>query len=100
MVEDTLSNMYLSIIQPHFSYCLVWGCCWTTELKALQTQQNRTARIVTSSPLDAPVAPPLGRLGWPTINILIIIVIIIIIIIIIMIYIYTGLLGQLEGYYQ
>ena len=70
--EDTLSNMYLSIIQPHFSYCcFVRGCCWTTELKTLQTQQNRADRIVTSSPLDAPVAPRLRRLGWPTINILI-----------------------------
>ena len=70
--EDTLSNMYLSIIQPQFSYCYsVWGCCVTTKLKTLQKLQNRVARIVTSSHFDTPAAPLLQRLGWPTINVLI-----------------------------
>ena len=61
--------MYLSIVQPHFSYCCsVWGCCGATKLKTLQKLQNRAARIVTGSPLDTPTAPLLQRLGWPSIE--------------------------------
>ena len=72
MQEDTLSNMYLSIIQPHFSYCCsVLECCGTTKLKALQKLQNRAARIVTSSPFDTPAAPLWQWLDRPTINALI-----------------------------
>ena len=67
--EDTLRNMYLSIVQPHFSYCCsVWGCCGATKLKTLQKLQNRAARIVTGSPFDTPAAPLLQRLGWPSID--------------------------------
>ena len=67
--ENTLRNMYLSIVQPHFSYCCsVWGCCGATKLKTLQKLQNRAARIVTGSPLDTPTAPLLQRLGWPSIE--------------------------------
>ena len=61
--------MYLSIVQPHFSYCCsVWGCCGATKLKTLQKLQNRAARIVTSSPLDTPAAPLLQLLCWPSIE--------------------------------
>ena len=36
MQEDTLGNMFLSVIQPHFSYCCsVLGFCETTKLKTL-----------------------------------------------------------------
>ena len=67
--EDTLRNMYLSTVQPHFSYCCsVWGCCGATKLKTLQKLQNRAARIVTGSPFDTPAAPLLQRLGWPSID--------------------------------
>ena len=67
--EDTLRIMYLSIVQPHFSYCCsVWGCCGTTKLKTLQKLQSRAARIVTGSPFDTPAAPLLQRLGWPSID--------------------------------
>ena len=67
--EDTLRNMYLSIVQPHFSYCCsVWGCCGATKLKTLQKLQNRAARIITGSPFDTPAAPLLQRLGWPSID--------------------------------
>ena len=67
--EDTLRNMYLSIVQPHFSYCCsVWGCCGSTKLKTLQKLQNRADRIVTGSPFDTPAAPLLQRLGWPSID--------------------------------
>ena len=67
--EDTLRNMYLSIVQPHFSYCCsVWGCCGASKLKTLQKLQNRAARIVTSSPFDTPAAALLQLLRWPSIE--------------------------------
>ena len=67
--EGTLRNIYLSIVQPHFSYCCsVWGCCGTTKLNTLQKLQNRAARIVTGSPFDTPAAPLLQWLGWPSIE--------------------------------
>ena len=46
--EDTLRNMYLSIVEPHLSYCCsVWGCCGDAKLNTLQKLQNRAARVVT-----------------------------------------------------
>ena len=61
--------MYLSIVQPHFSYCCsVWGCCGATKLKTLHKLHNRAARIVTGSPFDTPAAPLLQRCGWPSID--------------------------------
>ena len=63
--EDTLRNMYLSIVRPHFSYCCsVWGCCRATKLKMLQKLQNRAA----SSPFDTPAAPLLQLLCWPSVE--------------------------------
>ena len=63
--EETLRNMYLSIVEPHLSYCCsVWGCCGDTKLNTLQNLQNRAARIVTGSPFDSSAAPLLQRLGW------------------------------------
>ena len=67
--EDTLRNMYLSIVQPNFSYCCsVCGCFRATKLKTLQKLQNRATKIVTGSPFDTPAAPLLQRLGWPSID--------------------------------
>ena len=61
--------MYLSIVQPHFSYCCsVWGCCGATKLKTLHKLQNRAARIVTSSPFDTSAAPLLQLICWPSIE--------------------------------
>ena len=61
--------MYLSIVQPHFSYCCsVLGCCGATKLKALQKLQNRAAGVVTSSPFDTPAAPLLQLLRWLSIE--------------------------------
>ena len=63
--EETLRNMYLSIDEPHLSYCCsVWGCCGNTKLNTLQKLQKRAARIVTSCPFDSSAAPLLQRLGW------------------------------------
>ena len=67
--ENTLRNMYLSIVQPHFSYCCsVWGCCGAIKLRTLQKLQNRAARIVTGCPFGTPAASLLQRLGWPSID--------------------------------
>ena len=65
--SDILNKMYRGIIEPHLSYCCsVWGCCNESKLDVLQKIQNRAARIVTSSPYDAPVAPIIQNLGWLT----------------------------------
>ena len=70
--DNTLRNMYLNIVQPHFSYfCSVWGCCGVTTLKILQKLQKRAARMCTCSPFDTPAAPLLQRLGWQSIESLI-----------------------------
>ena len=63
--ERALRNMYLSIVEPNFSYCCsIWGCCSDTKLNILQKLQNRAVRIVTNSPFDSSAAPLLQRLGW------------------------------------
>ena len=65
VLEETLRNRYLSIVEPHLSYCCsVWGCCGNTKMNPLQKLQNRAARIVTGSPFDSSAAPLLQRLGW------------------------------------
>ena len=61
--------MYLSIVEPHLSYCCsVWGCCGDTKLNTLQKLQNRAARVVTGSPYDSSAAPLLQRLGWLSVD--------------------------------
>ena len=66
---DTLTNLYRSIIEPHFSYCCsVWGSCGASKLNVLQKLQNKAARIVTNSPFDASAALLLQRLGWPPVQ--------------------------------
>ena len=67
--SDVLNKMYRGIVEPHLSYCCsVWGCCSEAKLDILQKIQNRAARIVTSSPHDASVAPIIQNLGWSTIS--------------------------------
>ena len=52
---SALTNLYTSIIEPHFRYCCsVWGCAGTTQINRLQKLQNRAARIVTNSSFDTP----------------------------------------------
>ena len=46
----------------------MWGVCSATTLNKLQKMQNRTARIATSSPYDAPSQPFLEKFGWKTIR--------------------------------
>ena len=67
--EETLRNMYLSIVEPHLSYCCsVRGCCGDTKLNTLQRLQNRAARMVAGSPFDSSAAPLLQRLGWLSVD--------------------------------
>ena len=61
--------MYLSIVEPHHSYCCsVWGCCGDNKLNTLQKLQNRAARIVKGNPCDSSAAPLLQRLGRLSVN--------------------------------
>ena len=67
--EETLRNIYLSIVEPYLSYCCsVWGCFGDTKLNTLQKLQNRAARIVMGSPFDSSAAPLLQRLGWLSVD--------------------------------
>ena len=67
--EETLRNMYLSIVETHLRYCCsVWGCCGDTKLNTLHKLQNRAARIVTGSPFDSSAALLLQRLGWLSVD--------------------------------
>ena len=59
------------IIQRHhratFSYCCsVWASCGARKQDVLQKLHYKATRIVTNSPFDAPAAPLLQRLGWPS----------------------------------
>ena len=64
-----LENSILRCCWPHFRYCyLVWGCCGCTGINHLQKLQNRAARIVTSSSIDAPSRPLVNELVWKTID--------------------------------
>ena len=63
------TNLYTSIIEPHFRYCCsVWGFTGTTQINRLQKLQNRAARIVANSSFDTPSNLLIGTLGWKTIN--------------------------------
>ena len=66
---ESLKKLYLSVVEPHFRYCCsVWGCCGSTGINHLQKLQDRAARIVTSSSIDAPSRPLMNELGWKTID--------------------------------
>ena len=66
--QETLSQIYRGIVEPHFRYCCsVWGSCGESKRLALQKLQNRAARIVTNSSYDAPADALIQKLKWPTI---------------------------------
>ena len=65
---ESLKTLYLGVVEPHFRYCCSdCGCCGSTGINHLQKLQNRAARIVFSSSIDAPSRPPINELGWKTI---------------------------------
>ena len=66
--QETLSQIYRGIVEPHFRYCCsVWGSCGESRRLTLQKLQNRAARIVTNSSYDAPADALIQKLKWPTI---------------------------------
>ena len=69
--EESLSVLYLSLIQTHFDYCLtVWGRCANKYLSILQRLQNRAARAVTGN-FDFNISPRIliANLKWMSIEI-------------------------------
>ena len=69
LASDVLNKMYRGLVEPQLIYCCsVWGCCSESKINVLQNIQNRAAIIVTNSPYDAPAAPLIQNLGWPTIS--------------------------------
>ena len=67
--SSALTNLYTSIVEPHFRYCCsVWSRAGTTEINHLQIFQNRAARIVTNSSFDTPSNQLIENLGWKTLN--------------------------------
>ena len=66
--QETLSQIYRGIVEPHFRYCCsVWGSCGESRRLTLQKLQNRAARIVTNSSYDAPAGALIQQLKWPNI---------------------------------
>ncbi|KAL9979041.1 hypothetical protein ACROYT_G016633 [Oculina patagonica] len=63
--NDSLNQIYKSIIQPHFDYCSpVWHTCDKGLRTKLQRLQNRAARIITRSGYEVRSADLRKDLGW------------------------------------
>ena len=63
--HETLITMYNSLVLPYFDYCsAVWGTCGKGMSDALQSIQNRAARVVTFSNYDRRSTELLDELGW------------------------------------
>ena len=61
--------LYRGLIEPHMRFCCsVWGSCEVSTLRVLERLQNRSVRIITDSPFDAPAEPLLKSLRLPSIN--------------------------------
>ena len=66
---ETLKLLYRGLIEPHLRFCCsVWGSCGASTRKILERLQNRSVRIITNSPYDAPAEPLLKSLGLPSVN--------------------------------
>ena len=68
--QDTLNTLYITLIQPHFDYCLtVWGKCAKKYINILQRLQNRAARSVTGN-FDYNISPRtlISALNWMNIE--------------------------------
>ena len=60
-----LHNVYYGLVQLHFDYySVVWGSCGKTLRYKLQRLQNRAARVLTNSNIDADASMLLNELGW------------------------------------
>ena len=62
---EALVCAYNAIVQPHFDCCdIVWGNCGETNATKLQKLQNRAARVLTHSSIDADAGPLFELLKW------------------------------------
>ena len=66
---ETLKLLYRGLIEPHLKLCCSdWGNCGMNTSNILERLQNRSVRIVTNSPYDAPTEPRLKILGLASVN--------------------------------
>ena len=62
-----LKLLYRGLIEPDLRFCCsVWGNCGVSTIKILERLQNRSVRIITNSPYDAPAEPVLKTLRLPS----------------------------------
>ena len=67
--NETLKLLYRGLVEPHLRFCYsVWGNCGVNTLRILERLQNRSVRIITNSPYDAPAEPLLKSLGLPSVK--------------------------------
>ena len=60
---ETSKLLYRELTEPHLRFCcFVWGNCGVSTRRILERLRNRSVRIVTNSPYDAPVEVLLKRL--------------------------------------
>ena len=67
---EHLNTVYLSIIQPHFDYCIsVWGHTSQRNIHLIQRLQNRAARTITGKyDWNISVTKLIEELGWMNIS--------------------------------
>ena len=66
---ETLKLLYRGLIEPYQRFnCSVKGNCGVNTLRILDKLQNRSVRIITNSPYDAPSEPLQKSLGLPSVN--------------------------------
>ena len=66
---ETLNLIHCGMIETYLRFCCsVWGNCGVSTRRILERLQNRSVRIITNSPYDAPAEPLLKSLGLPSIN--------------------------------
>ena len=67
MPHESLTTLYMSLVEPHFRYCdIVWGQCNDTLKDKLQTLQNRAARVICNRRSEdvGDHQELLNQLGW------------------------------------
>ena len=65
--QELLTNIYNSIVKPHFDYCsVVWDSIDMSLADQLQKLQNRAARIITGAPYTVHTCEIFSKLGWIT----------------------------------
>ena len=66
---ETLKLLYRGLIEPQLRFCCsVWVNCGVSTRKILEGLHDRSVRLITNSPYDAPAEPLLRSLGLPSVN--------------------------------